>query len=220
MKKNMKIWHIRVYTFSEGLQVILKLTNFKFFFIFWKYNSNPLTYIINLLKRQIQKKLCRPFKLSHFLGTFGQKWQKMRFSGIKMVKTIIFGLFHETTTMPDVEHIHLWIVRKNFFWSWETSSLLKSIYIRHIYCVFSEVAKTSKLSCPTSKNLTIFKNFAFALQHTFLNLRSDKITEIRPFEFECQELQIFVHENKLNYYTCEIYKLLFNFLMILKHYIF
>ena len=28
---------------------------------------------------------------------------------------------------------------------------------------------------------------------------------MRPFEFRSQELPIFVHENRLNYYTCEIY---------------
>ena len=66
-----------------------KIANFLFF---WNYNSNPLTYIFNVARRQIQKKLCRPFKFSLFLGTFGQKWQKMRFSGIKMIKNIIFGL--------------------------------------------------------------------------------------------------------------------------------
>jgi len=68
------------------------LPNFKNFSFFWKYNNNTLTYIFNLARRQIQKKLCRPFKSSHFLSKFGQKWQKMRFSSIKMVKNIIFRL--------------------------------------------------------------------------------------------------------------------------------
>ena len=80
------------FSILRGVQVLLKLANFKNFLFFWKYNSKPLTCIFNLARRQIQKKLCRPFKSSLFLGTFGQKWQKMRFSGIKMIKNIIFGL--------------------------------------------------------------------------------------------------------------------------------
>ena len=80
------------FSILRGAQVPLKLTNFKNFLFFWKYNSKPLTCIFNLARRQIQKKLCRPFKLSQFLGKFGQKWQKMRFLGIKMVKNIICGL--------------------------------------------------------------------------------------------------------------------------------
>jgi len=70
----------------------VKLPNFKNFLFFWKYISSPLTYIFNLARRQIQKKLCRPLKSSPFLGKFGQKWQKMRFSSIRMVKNIIFRL--------------------------------------------------------------------------------------------------------------------------------
>ena len=76
----------------KGIQVLLKLANFKNFLFFWKYNSNPLTYIFNLARRQIQKKLCRPPQSSPFLGEFGQKWPKMRFSSIKMVQNIIFRL--------------------------------------------------------------------------------------------------------------------------------
>ena len=80
------------FSIFRGVQVLLKLANFKNFLFFWKYNSKPLTCIFNLARRQIQKKLCRPFKNSYFLGKFGQKWQKMRLLGIKMVKNIIFGL--------------------------------------------------------------------------------------------------------------------------------
>ena len=77
--------HEKTFFFSwflilRGVQVLLKLSNFKNFLFFWKYNSKPLTCIFNLARRQIQKKLCRPPKSSLFLGTFGQKWQKMRFS--------------------------------------------------------------------------------------------------------------------------------------------
>ena len=55
--------------------------------------------------------------------------------------------------MPDVKHKHWWILRKNFFWSWATSPPTiapQSVYIKYIYCVFFEVAITSKWSCPTS----------------------------------------------------------------------
>ena len=89
MKKNISF---SLFLILRGVQVLLKMANFKLFLIFWKYNSNPLTYIFNLARRQIQKKLCRPFKNWPFWGKFGQKWQKMRFLGIKMVKNIIFGL--------------------------------------------------------------------------------------------------------------------------------
>ena len=76
-----KIFFFHGFGFWVGVQVLLKLANFKNFLFFWKYNSNPLTYIFNLARRQIQKKLCRPFKKSTI---FGQIWAKM-------TKNAIFG---------------------------------------------------------------------------------------------------------------------------------
>ena len=123
-------------------------------FFFWKYNSNPLTYIFNLARRQIQKKLCRPFKSSLFLGTFGQKWQKMRFSGIKMIKNIIFRLVSWYDHYARCKAYTLVNSQKKKFLklgNFTTHySPLKRIYKIYIYCVFFEVAKTSKWSCPTS----------------------------------------------------------------------
>ena len=80
------------FSILRGVQVLLKLANFKKFLFFWKCNSKPLTFIFNLVRRQIKKKICQQFKNSYCLGKFGQKWQKMRFLGIKMVKNIICGL--------------------------------------------------------------------------------------------------------------------------------
>ena len=68
----------------------VKLPNFKNFLFFWKYISSPLTYIFNLARRQIQKKLCRPFKFSRFLAPFCLFLPKIRFFTIKMVKNSIF----------------------------------------------------------------------------------------------------------------------------------
>ena len=107
--------------FSGGMQVLLKLTNFKFLKMFWNYNSNPLTNIFNLARRQIQKKLCRPFKFSQFLCKFGQKWPKIQFSGIKMVKNIIFGLVSWNNHNARWKEYTLVNSQKNFFWSWKTS---------------------------------------------------------------------------------------------------
>ena len=86
-----KIFFFMVFDFEgcTGPTEVGQLQNFLFF---WNYNSKTLTCIFNLARRQIQKKLCRPFKNSYFWGKFGQKWQKMRFLGIKMVKNIICGL--------------------------------------------------------------------------------------------------------------------------------
>ena len=80
------------FSILRGAQVPLKLANFKNFLFFWKYNSNPLTCIFNLARRQIQKKLCRPFKLSYFFRQIWAKMTKNAIFGLKMVKNIICGL--------------------------------------------------------------------------------------------------------------------------------
>ena len=52
------------------------------------------------------------------------------------------------------------------YWSWATSQPTiapQSVYIKYIYCVFFEVSKTSKWSCPTSNCFSFSKTFAFVL---------------------------------------------------------
>ena len=94
-----------------------------------------------------------------------------------MVKTIIFGLVSWNNYYARCKSYTLVNCQKKLFVKLGNFSTLysslKCIYIKHRYCVFSEVAKTSKWSCPTSKILIIFKNFAFALQHTFRSLRGN-----------------------------------------------
>ena len=144
------------------MKVLLKLANFKIFLIFGKYNSKPLTCIFNFARRQIQKKLCWPFKNSHFFGKFEKKLSIMRFLGIKMVKNTIFGLVSRINHYPRCKTYTLVNSQKNFFWSWATSLRTiasQNVYIKYIYYVFSEVAKTSKWSCPTSIFFFIFSNF-------------------------------------------------------------
>ena len=161
----MKLANFIVFDF-EGYAGPTEVYQLHFFKIFWKYNSNPLTYIFNLARRQIQKKLCRPLKSSHFLGKFGQKWQKMRFSGIKMVKNIISRLVSWTDHYARCKAYTIVNSQKNFFWSWATSPPTiapQSVYIKYIYCVFFEVTQTSKWSCPTSKFFSFSKTFVFAL---------------------------------------------------------
>ena len=77
----------------------------------------------------------------------------MRFLRIKMVKNIIFGLVSWNNHYARCKAYTLVNSQKNFFWSWATSPPTiapQSVYIKYIYCVFFEVAKTSKWSCPTS----------------------------------------------------------------------
>ena len=63
------------------VQVLLKLANFKKCFFFWKDNSNPLTCIFNLARRQIQKKFLSTVQI---ITIFGHIWAKM-------TKNAIFG---------------------------------------------------------------------------------------------------------------------------------
>ena len=156
MKKKIKIWHIWIF---RGMQVVLKLTNFIFFFFFWKFNSNPLTYIFHLAKRQIQKKLCRPSQKAPFLGKFGQKWQKMRFSGIEMVKNIIFGLVSWNNHHARCKAYTLVNSQKKLFLklgNFTTHySPLKRIYKTYIFCIFWS-CKNFKMKLPNFKFFFIF----------------------------------------------------------------
>ena len=143
----------------EGVQVLLKLANFKNFLFFWKYNSKPSSCIFNLARRQIQKKLCRPFKSSHFLSKFRQKWQKMRFSGIKMVKNIIFALVSwydhyarsKAYTLVNCQK-KLFLKLGNFTTHYSSS---KRIYILRIFWS----CKNFKMKLSNFKIFFIFQNF-------------------------------------------------------------
>ena len=84
---------------------------------------------------------------------FGQKWQKIRFLGIKMVKNIIFGLVSwnnhyarcKAWTLVNSQK-KLFLKLGNFTTHYSPSKRIYKIYILRIF----EVAKTSKWSCPTS----------------------------------------------------------------------
>ena len=179
--QNLKQWKKNIcfhcFGFWRGMQVPPKLTNFNFFLIFWKYNSNPLTYIFNLAKRQIQKKLCRPFKLSHFFGKFWQKWPKMRFSNIKMVKNIIFGLIswnnHHTRcaayTLVNSQK-KLFLKLGNFSTHY---SSFKCIYKTYILRIFGS-CKNFEMKLPNFKFFFIFANFCVCSLAFISPLREDK----------------------------------------------
>ena len=79
----LKIYVRGLLLYFQKNKKFLKLANFKNFLFFWKYNSNPLTYIFNLARRQIQKKLCRPFKKSTIFGQICAKLTKNAIFGHK-----------------------------------------------------------------------------------------------------------------------------------------
>ena len=80
------------------------------------------------------------------------------------------------------------------------------IYIYNIYIAY--FLKLPKLQNEVAQLQIFFIFHKFCIcSLTYISklARGSKLAEIRSFEFECQELQIFVHENVLNYYTCVIY---------------
>jgi len=152
------VFYLFFYIF-KGIQDQVKLANFKKNFIFSKYHHNPLTYIRNVARRPILKKLCRAFKISSFLAKFGQKWQKIWFFVIKMVKNIIFGWVSwnnhyarsKAYTLVNSQK-KLFLKLGNFTTQNIPLSCIYKIYILRISCS----CQNFKMKLPNFKNFLLF----------------------------------------------------------------
>ena len=144
----------------------VKVAQLQNFLFFWKYNGKPLTHIFNLARRQIQKKLCRPFKLSHFLGKFGQKIAKNAISSIKMVKNYHFQVSFMIRPLCLMKSIYTsGFSEKNFFevgqlhYPLSPSKRIYKIYILRIFWS----CQNFKMKLPNFKIFSFSKTFVFAL---------------------------------------------------------
>ena len=160
------------------MQVLLKLTNFKFVLIFWKYNSNILTYIFNLARRQIRKKWCRPFKNWHF---FWQIWAKMTKNAIFWHKNgqkyhFRIGFMKQSSCQMQSIYANNEFSEKIFLKLSHFSTHynpLKCIYKTYILRLFWSY-KNFNMKLSNFKFFYIFSNFCTCCLTSFRNFQGDK----------------------------------------------
>ena len=192
------------------MEVLLKLANFKIFIFFWKYNSKPLTFIFNLARRYIQKKVMSTIQK---FTLFWQIWKKMTKNAIFWVKKCISELVSRTNHYPRCKAFTLVNSQKklflklgNFTTHYSSSNRIYKIYILRIFWR----CQNFQMKLPNFNFLFIFSNFCVCLLTYISKLtRELKLGEIRLFEFEYQEFPILIHQNIVNYYGCVIYILSF-----------
>ena len=110
------------FTIHIGKNIKMKLPNFKFFLIFWKYKWFCLTYISNLVRGQKFIELARFTQKYHFFAHFCHFWQKYDISPNTMLKKSFLSIFDDIIIMLDWIHMELGKFAETNFWSWATSS--------------------------------------------------------------------------------------------------